>query len=142
MQRICQKEILPAPTKLWYLKEIPDRYKKTLRDEQFLLHDSGPPPKSSSIDNPNFEEEGGPKVIVFAKRTNIEILCHSFIWFVDGMFQTAPNIFAQIFTIIGLRERTGHSEKVVAVPLVCTFLSGKNTELYKEVLEVVTDAVK
>ncbi len=44
MQRICRKEVLPAPTKQWYLKEIPDRYEKTLLDEQFLLHDSGPTP--------------------------------------------------------------------------------------------------
>ncbi len=35
-------------------------------------------------------------------------------WYV----QTAPNIFTQIFTIIGLRECTGHSEEVVVVLLV------------------------
>ncbi len=42
----------------------------------------------------------------------------------------------------GLRELTGHSEEVVAAPLVHTFLSGKKTELYKELLEVVKDAVE
>ncbi len=114
MQRICQKEVLPAPTKLWCLKKIPDRYKKTLLDEQSLLQDSYPLPQSSCIEDPNSEEEqkeeAGPRVIVFATRKNIEILCHSTIWFVYGTFKTIPNIFTQIFTIIGLRECTGHSE--------------------------------
>ncbi len=33
IQKIYQKKVLPIPTKLWYLKERPDRYKKTLLDE-------------------------------------------------------------------------------------------------------------
>ncbi len=57
------------------------------------------------------ERRGWPKVIVFATQKNIEILCHNSIWFVDGTFKTAPSIFAQIFTIIGLWEHTGHSEE-------------------------------
>ncbi len=69
-------------------------------------------------------------------------LCHSSIWFADGTFKTAPNIFAQMFTIIGLRERTGHYEEVVVVPLVHAFSSGKKTEHYEVVLEVVKDAVE
>ncbi len=146
MQRIRRKEVLPAPTKLWYLKEIPDRYKKTLLNEQFLLHDSSPFPKSFCIEDPSSKEmpkeEADPKVIVSATQKNIESMCHNSIWFVDGTFRIAPNIFAQIFTIIGLRKHTGHSEEVVAVPLLYAFLSGKKTELYKEVLQVVKDAVK
>ncbi len=120
MQRICRKEFLPSPTKLLYLKEIPDRYKKILLDKQFFVHDSSPPPQSSGVEDPDSEEEqkeeAGPRVIVFTIRKNIEILCDSSIWFVDGTFETAPNIFAHIFTIIGLRERTGHSKEVVAIP--------------------------
>ncbi len=54
-------------------------YKKTLLNEQFLLHDSGPPPQSSCIEDPNTEEErkeeAGPWVIVFATQKNIEIVC-------------------------------------------------------------------
>jgi len=39
-------------------------------------------------------------------------------------------------------ERTGHLEEVGAVPFAYAFLSGKKTELYKDVLEVVKDAVQ
>ncbi len=86
----------------WYLKEIPDRFKKTLLNEQFLLHDSGPSPQSSCVEDTDSEEEqkeeAGPGVIVFTTRKNIEILCQSSIRFVHDTFKTAPSIFAQIFT--------------------------------------------
>ncbi len=89
--------------------------------EQFFLHDSSPPPQSSCVEDPDSEEEhkeeAGPRVIVFATRKNMEILCHSSILFVDGTFKTAPNTFTQIFTIIGLRECKCHSEEVMSVPL-------------------------
>ncbi len=57
MQRIRQKEVLPSPMKLWYLKEIHNRYNKILLDEQFLLHDSDPPPQPSCIEDANSKEE-------------------------------------------------------------------------------------
>ncbi len=124
----------------------PDRYKKTLLDEQFLLHDSSLIPQSSCAEDSNSKEEqkeeAGLRVIVFAAQKNIEILCHSSIWFVDGTFKTTPNIFAQIFMIISVWECTGHSKEMVAVPLVYAFLSGKKTKLYKEVLGVVKDSVE
>ncbi len=44
--------------------------------------------------------------------------------------------------ITGLQEHTGHSAEVVVVSLMCAYLSGKKTELYKEVLEVVKDVVE
>ncbi len=95
------------------------RYKKTLRNKQFLLHDSGPPPQSCCVEDPDSEEEQKeevvPVVIVFATWKNIKTLCHSSIWFVNDTFKTTSNIFAQIFTIIGLPECTDHSEEVVAV---------------------------
>ncbi len=91
MQRICRKEVLPAPTKLWFIEEIPDRYKKTFLDKQFLLHDSGPPLQSSCVEDPDSEGEqkgeAGPRVIVFATQKNIKILCHSSIWFVNSTFK-------------------------------------------------------
>lgn len=147
VQRVRRTDLPAAPTKRWHLKEIPDRYKKTLLDEQFLLHDSGPPVEDSSDEysDSDSEEEHDevvqPRVIVFATRKNIELLCHSATWFLDGTFKTAPSIFAQLFTIMGLRARAGHPEDIVAVPLVYAFLSGKTTELYREVLEAVKAAV-
>ena len=59
VQRIRRKEVPAAPTKRWYLKEVPDRYKKTLLDEKFLLH---PLQYSSEVEE---EAEAPPRVIVF-----------------------------------------------------------------------------
>ena len=150
MQRIRRKELPAAPRKLEDVGEIPERYQKTLVGEQFLLHDSGPPDcqRDDADDSPedtDAEDEPTqpvrPRVLVFATRKNIELLCDSSVWFIDGTFKTAPNIFTQIFTIIGLRGRTGHPDEVVAVPLVYALLTGKTQAAYKEVLEVVRDAV-
>ena len=58
------------------------------------------------------------RLIVFDAQRNLEILCYSSMW---GTFKTASNVFAQIFTIIGLQERADKTEEVVAVPLVYTF---------------------
>ena len=77
------------------------------------------------------------KGLLFSPHEEISRSSVSSIWLLNGTLKTAPNIFAQIFTIIGLWEHTG---QVVAVPLVYVFLSGKKPELYKEVLEVIKDA--
>jgi len=84
------------------LSQIPEKYQNTLLGEQFLLHDSGSSPESSSEDSgASQEEDDCPErlsVIVFATRKNIEILCERSTWFLDGTFDTALNIFSQIFT--------------------------------------------
>jgi hypothetical protein len=147
MQRVRRRELPPAPTKLKDIGDIPARYRQTLVGEQFLLHDSGPPEDDDDSEDSADEQDDEvqrpepPRVLVFATRKNIELLCQSSIWFVDGTFRTAPHIFAQIFTIIGLRTRTGKPEEQVAVPLVYALLSGKTQAMYTEVLEVVRDAV-
>lgn len=148
LQRVRRKELPSNPLSLSQLGEIPARYQQTLVGEHFLLHDSGPPPEESSSDSDSESDDGEPerarqerpRVIVFATRKNLELLCESAVWFLDGTFKTAPSIFAQVFTIMGSRKRAGHEEEV-AVPLVYALLTGKKTELYKEVLEVVKDAV-
>lgn len=147
LQRTRKKELPPNPQNLRDLKEIPERYTKTLLGEVFLLHDSRTPdPEDSDSEDEGSDEEDNPepetsRVLVFSTRKNIEYLCESSTWFIDGTFSTAPNIFVQVLTIIGLRSRAGHPEEVVAMPLVYAFLSGKKMELYKEVLEVVRDTV-
>jgi len=44
MQRVRRRKMPANPIKLSALGDIPEKYKKTLLGEQFLLHDSGPPP--------------------------------------------------------------------------------------------------
>ena len=53
----------------------------------------------------------------------------------------APNIFVQLFTILGLRYRAGRPNEEVALPLVYALLSLKAQALYEEVLQAVRDAV-
>jgi len=54
----------------------------------------------------------------------------------------SPSIFAQIFTIIGLRKRAGMHDEFVAIPLVYALLSGKKTRAYAQVLKAVKTAVQ
>ena len=147
-------DLTPAnPKKLSQLRDIPDEYKSTLLGERFLLFDSGPPDESDESEDESDddvveeagvqEEEQPPRTIVFATRKNLELLCESQIWFVDGTFKAAPRLFAQVFTISGLRKRTSNRarEEVVALPFVYALLSGKQKERYEEVLVAVRDAI-
>jgi hypothetical protein len=150
MRRTRSKHAPANPKKLSKLREIPDEYQRTVLGERFLLSDSGPPDEEDEDSDVEEEEAGvqeeepeAPRTIVFATRKNLELLCESAVWFVDGTFKTSPGIFAQVFTISGLRKRTSNraTEEVVALPLVYALLSGKEQERYEEVLEAVLDAI-
>lgn len=59
--------------------------------------------------------------------------------------QTAPSIFTQIFSILGLvRQRRPNSleEEFVALPLVYALLSGKRTEQYYDVMYAIDQAAE
>jgi len=70
-------------------------------DENFLMHDSGAPERDEDRDSEE-DEPVHKRVLVFETMKNTEPLCQSSTWFLDGIFKTAPNIFTQIFTILGL----------------------------------------
>lgn len=144
IRRARRKNLPPNPRSLADLGEIPNAFRKSLLGETFLLHDSGPPEEDLSDDEDEDERtaEGGRRVLVFATRRNIEMLCESSIWFLDGTFKVAPTIFAQVFTIIGLRRRNIDDGEGVPIPLVYALLSGKSTDMYAEVLRVVRNAVE
>ena len=69
------------------------------------------------------------------------LMCGSSTWFLDGTFKTALNIFVQIFTILGLRQRAGRPNEQVALPYVYALLSSKKQALFAEVLRAVRDVV-
>lgn len=77
------------------------------------------------------EDEPDRRILVFATRRNIELLCKSDVWFVDGIFKTSLTIFAQIFTVMGLQRRAGNTESIV-VPFAYTLLSGNKKSMYLE----------
>ena len=107
---------------------MPDRFRKTLVGDNFLIYDS-------------FEDEdyslncGG--IIVFGTRANLEILFKSSILHVDGTFEVTPLIFFQLFSIMGTITQTYKGiERKVAIPLVHSLLESKREEAYTKVLEV------
>lgn len=86
-------------------------------------------------------DENGNRVLVFATRRHIELLCESPIWFLDGTFKVSPTIFTQLFTILGIRKHNTAAGEPVPLPLMYTLLSGKTTNLYTSVLRAVQRAV-
>lgn len=84
MRRIRRKGLPPNPQSLSELKRLPERYTKTLIGEKFLIYDSRP--ETDSEDEEEDDEESD-RVLVFATRRNLEFLCRSKIWFVDGTFK-------------------------------------------------------
>jgi len=112
-----------------------------LLGETFLLYDNGPANEDSDVESAEEEEDSG-RVLVFSTRRNIELLCNSSTWFLDGTFKTVPGIFAQIFTILGIRKRNIDQGEGVPLPLVYALLSRKTTEQYEIVLSAVKNAVR
>jgi len=124
--RARRKNLPPNPRTLEDTDEIPAVYRLTLVGEQFLLYDSkvdgAGRPDADDDDDDDSEEEGEAlaqqprRLFVFGTRKNIELLCESPVWFIDGTFKTSPSIFALIVTVIGLLRRAGSTEYTVAVP--------------------------
>ena len=151
IRRTRLKDLPASPTKLNALRDIPNTYQATLLGETFLLYDSRPPDDEREDESEESEEEEGeseeeeepqrPRTIVFATRKNIELLCDSPTWFLDSTFKTAPHLFAQVFTILGLRKRTSATEEFIPIPLVYALLSGKQQERHEEVLQAVVRAI-
>ncbi len=69
----------PNPRMLKELEDIPDQYQRTLQGEQFLMFNSR-----------QTEVEG--RMLIFATQKNIELLCRSSTWFLDGTFKVVMGI--------------------------------------------------
>ena len=77
----------------------------TTGGEDFIIYDSYE--DDDDDDDLDDEDRRRNRVVVFAPKRNIEILMKCAMWFLDGTFKTAPHIFTQIFTILGLIKRPG-----------------------------------
>lgn len=145
MRRERRKNLPSNPTSLAAMGSVPTRFAKTLLGEKFLIYDSRAAADEDVDSDPEvgFDEEEEPaRVLVYSTARNIELLCQSPTWFVDGTFKTSPSIFTQIFAIMGLRMRQSPTEtEGVALPMVYAFLSHKTEAQYTQVLEAVRAAV-
>ena len=75
---------------------LSSQHTRTLRTES-----SSETEEEEDISEAEAGETQARRVIAFATLKTIELLCHSSIRFVNGIFQTSPSIFTQIFTIMG-----------------------------------------
>lgn len=91
--------------------KIPDNFLVTLRNEQFLIYDSG----------------GKDRTMIFGTRKNLAILSACDIIAGDGTFSSVPKLFNQLYTIHGLY----HGKML---PLVYILSTNRRTKTYKKVL--------
>lgn len=74
VRRVRRAALPPNPRRIEELGELPERFRNTLQGEKFLIFD-------------NAHENN--RVLVFATRRNLEILCRSAKWFLDGTFKVS-----------------------------------------------------
>lgn len=70
---------------------IPEKFSKNIKGEDFVLYDSGPT---------------NDRMIVFGTRANLRKLVNNLNWYMEGTFSSSPALFAQLFTIHFLENRT------------------------------------
>ena len=109
MRRERRRNLPTNPRLLLELDELPERFKYTLLHEKFLIYDSR--------QEESEEDDDRERVLVFSTSRNIELLCNSPTWFLDGTFKTSPTLFTQIFTVLELRKRNVAKGAEVALPL-------------------------
>ncbi|KAJ8671478.1 hypothetical protein QAD02_002737 [Eretmocerus hayati] len=108
LRRRRRRDLPPNPRVLEDLGELPERFWRTLgvASENSLIHDS--------IDRDGEDSDKGgeaeanylrSRVIVFGTRRNLELLSESLTWYVDGEFKVSPDIFTQVFTVLGTVAR-------------------------------------
>ncbi|KAK9700882.1 hypothetical protein QE152_g30946 [Popillia japonica] len=90
---------------------IPEVYKQTLSGENFLQFDSG-----------HLEWES--RMPIFATQRSLNALERSEHWYMDGTFKPVSQIFAQLYTIHGLKDN-------LSIPLVYVLLPDKTEGLQK-----------
>ncbi|KAK9721575.1 hypothetical protein QE152_g20838 [Popillia japonica] len=98
---------------------IPEVYKQTLSGENFLQFDSG-----------HLEWES--RMLIFATQRSRNALERSERWYMDGTFKTVPQIFAQLYTIHGLKDN-------LSIPLVYVLLPDKTEGSYSRMLQKIKD---
>ncbi|CAF3646667.1 unnamed protein product [Rotaria socialis] len=92
---------------------LPDKLRKTYRDEDFILHE----------DN---------KLIIFTTQSNLSILKQNKHWFADGTFKVCPDDYYQLFTLHAMMTNA-------IIPLVYGLLIGKSSEDYNLFFEKVLE---
>ncbi len=110
---------LPIPPSVDDL-DIPEKYQRTTNNEQFLLYD-------------NRDDDGAPRMLVYATPHNLRLLARSRHWFMDGTFKIVPQHFQQLYTIHVL-----HDSQII--PCVYALLPNKTELTYRAMFQALSDA--
>ena len=95
---------------------LPEQYKRTCKDEQFLLYDSGPETQ---------------KILIFGTQRNLEMLQLSRVWLADCTFKTAPLLFTQLYVIHALRGGPDLMKDGHLLPSIFILLPNKTEVTYR-----------
>jgi hypothetical protein len=98
---------------------IPDSFKRTLNNDNFLAYDSGP--------------EDAERILIFTTAVNLDFLKKSSNWYVDGTFKASPNLFEQVLTVHA-RTIGGH-----VIPMVYTLLTSKKQYVYARFFKILKE---
>ncbi|KAI6655678.1 hypothetical protein LOD99_1818 [Oopsacas minuta] len=82
------RDIVPVQPESLHDLAIPYEITLTAKEEDFLLYDSGPELT---------------RILIIGTQKNCNMLIPSNFWLADGTFKTAPQLFAQVYTIHALR---------------------------------------
>ena len=117
MRRRRKRDLPSDPLNMLEMGAVPDRFRRTLREEPFLIYDS--------FDHDNDSTES--RTVTFATRGNISLLAKSPTWFLDGTFKTAPNIFTQVTFLHFISPLTNRvTVKKIAVILLLVIIIKPN----------------
>lgn len=95
---------------------IPDDYKITQRNEDFLVQNS--------------MDDDGHRLLIFTTKRNLRVLSRCEHWLCDGTFQTVPLVFFQLYTVHGL-----HDTKTF--PLIYILTENKKKQTYIRALRII-----
>ena len=109
---------LPDPKDRASIPHIPDKFQVTQMNKPFLRYDSGP-------------ESGNDRMLIFSSEEATDMLAECNVLFGDGTFDSAPEIFYQLY-VIGVYLR-GY-----VFPCVYALLPGKKKETYIELFRQVS----
>ncbi|PSN31746.1 hypothetical protein C0J52_24469 [Blattella germanica] len=116
-----RQQHLPAnPKAIAELRAIPNEFRVTRSGESFLMYDT-------YDDHDSEDEDEYDRIIVYASKNHIRKLHRSTIWYIDGTFKTAPDIFTQIVTVHG--KYVGHP-----FPFIYSLLPNKRQSSYEVIL--------
>jgi len=93
--------------------DIPDKYRITVDEKLFLMHDSG-------RDDTN-------RILIFCSEEGLDLLVNKRHWFCDGTFKVSPDIFYQLFSLHVFITGT-------VVPVLYAMLPNKTRETYVRLL--------